>query len=326
VKAAYLDITGEPDVFMYGDLPDLTPGAGEILVRLIATNVNHVDTVWRSGVRPYFKISPPHVLGLELTGAVAALGSGVSGFAIGERVVASPKSGSYAELAICDASRTYRIPDAISNETAACLTSTGATAYRLAVHRAQLRAGQTVVITAGASGTGSTLVQIARAIGCRVIATAGGAKKREILEGIGADATIDHYEEDVEKRISELTDGLGVDAAIDPVSSQPLFEALTNGLKPGGRLVIYGNIVSSEVQLNIRTLFSKGIEVIGGQGGDQRVLSLDRQIDMPRLIELARLGAVKTLVDRTLPLRDMAMAHRLVEDHALVGKVIITPE
>lgn len=325
MKAAYLEETGDPDKFRYGDLPDPTPGPGQALIRVRAASVNHVDTVWRSGKRAYFKISPPHVLGYEAAGEVVALGAGVTSVKVGDRVIANTATGAYAELALADAGRISPLPGSMTFEEGCSFAGTGPTAFRMAVRRAALRAGETVLVTAAASGTGSMILQIAKAAGARVIATAGGARKAEILRGLGADAVIDHYEQDVGARMMELTDGQGVDAAIDGVSDQKLFEAILNGLRNNGRLVVYGNIASPQLNLNVRTIFSKGLSIVGGQGADPRTAAAERQIDQAGLMSLVEQGKLKALIDRVLPLDQAAEAHRAMGAHEAAGKIILAP-
>lgn len=326
MKAAFLNATGDHTQFEYGDLPDPVPGPGEILIRVRAASVNHVDTVWRSGIRPYFKITPPHVLGTEAAGDVAAVGPGVTAFKVGDPVLCRTKTGSYAELALADASAASPLPDGVSYEEACSLGGTGPTAFRMAIRRAALQAGETVLVTAAASGTGVLIAQIAKRAGARVIATAGGERKRDILLELGVDAVIDHYKEDVAQRISELTGGKGVDAAIDAVFSQSLFDAILTGLRPGGRVVVYGNIASPQLTLSARAIFSKGISIIGGQGADPRAAAAEQAIDRAGLMTLAAGGGLKVLIDRVLPLSQASEAHRAMDAHEPAGKIVLVPE
>ena len=326
MKAAFLRETGDHTKFEFGDLPDPAPSAGEVLIRVRAASVNHVDTVWRSGIRPYFKITPPHVLGYEAAGEIAAVGDGVTAFKAGDKVIARTKTGAYAELALADVGATTLLPEGVSYEEGCSLAGTGPTAFRMAIRRAAVRAGETVLVTAAASGTGSLIAQIAKRAGARVIATAGGQRKRDIVLGLGVDAVIDHYEEDVAKRILELTDGQGADAAIDAVSSQPLFDAILTGLRPGGRLVIYGNIASPQLTFAARTIFSKGLSIIGGQGSDPRTAASELAVDRAGLMALAAGGGLKVLIDRVLPLSDTSEAHRAMDAHEPAGKIILVPD
>lgn len=325
MKAAYINGPGGPEAFVYGELPDPAPGRGEVLVRMRAACVNHVDTVWRSGVRPYFKIAPPHVLGLEFAGEVVELGDGVEGVAVGDRVAGRAKSGAYAELVVAEAELVNKLPDSVSFEDGAALGTTGPVAWRAVVRGAQLRPGQAVLITAAASGTGNLMVQIAKAAGVFVIGTAGGRRKLDLVRSIGADAVIDHYEEDVAARVRELTSGRGVDAAIDATVSPKLIPALVESLREGGRLAIYGNISSPEVTFNVRSLFSKGVSIVGVQGGHYPgQFDLDRREDMVGIMRLAAEGKIKVLKDGVMPLSQAAEAHRRLESHAAAGKMILT--
>ncbi|MDP3174120.1 MAG: zinc-binding dehydrogenase [Phenylobacterium sp.] len=324
MKAAYLNSPGGPEVIVYGDLPDPVPGPGQVLVRMRATTVNHVDTIWRSGIRPYFKIVAPHVLGIELAGEIAGLGEGVTSFKIGDRVVGRPTTGAYAELAVADVSEVVKLPDTVSFEDGAGLGTTGPIAWRAVVRVAQVRAGEAVLITAAASGTGSVMVQIAKAAGAFVIGTAGGQRKLDVVRSVGADAVIDHYEEDVAARIKEITDGRGIDAAIDATCSAPLVNAVIEGLRPGGRLAIYGNMASPELTLNVRNTFFKGVKVMGVQGGDPAQVEAEREGDLIGMLRLAADGKIKLVKDKIMPLSDAAEAHRLMESHASGGKLILT--
>lgn len=324
MKAAYIETAGGPEVIQYGDLPDPAAGPGEVLIRVAATTVNHFDTVFRSGIRPYLTIKPPQVLGHEASGEIVAVGPGVAGWAVGDRVCTRTKTGSYAELAVAQASDLIKVPDNVSLEEAAGFGVTAGTAYRLVARRAELKTGEAVLITAGASGVGSLMVQIAKAAGYYVIATAGGARKRQLVSDLGADATIDHYEDDVAAKVMELTGGRGVDAAIDAVASQPLFEAVLKSLRPAGRLVVYGNMVSEHLTFHALTLFSKGLTIIGGQGGDAPQLAADRSLDRVAFMRLAARGQVKMLHDRVIPISQAAAAHAAMEAHEAAGKIVLT--
>ena len=324
MKAAYLNGPGGPEAFVYGDLPDPKAGAGEVLIRVRATTVNHVDTVYRSGIRPYFKITPPHVLGLELAGDVVAAGEGVQGFKAGDRVVASPRTGAYAELAVAEARNVVKLPASVSYEDGAAMAGTGATAWRAVVRRAEIRPSEIVLVTAAAGGTGGMIAQVAKASGAFVIGTAGGQRKLDLVKSLGADAVIDHYKEDLIARIKEITEGYGIDAAIDATSSAPIWSAITESLRPGGRVVLYGNMASQEVSFLVRHVFPKGLKIIG-LAGDPAEVAATRPADMIGLMRLAAQGKLRSLTDRVLPLAEVAEAHRLVEDHAVAGKVVLTP-
>lgn len=325
MKAAYLNGPGGPEAFVYGELDDPKPGPGEVLVRVRATTINHVDTVWRSGKRAYFKLNPPHILGSETAGEIAALGAGVTNFKVGDRVVAGAKSGSYAELALADARTTMALPDSVSFEHGASLMSTGMTAVRLVLRRAQPRAGDWVVVTAAASGTGAGVLQVAKAAGARVIGTAGGDRKGAFVRDLGADAVVDHYGNDVKEKVMEITEGKGVAAVIDAVSSQPLFDALIETVRPLGRWVIYGNIAGAELKFSARTIFMKGIEIRGGQGNDPALAPGERAQDAETMMRLAAAGQLRIPYDRVLPLSDIAEGHRVMDAHEMAGKIVIKP-
>lgn len=325
MKAVYLNEPGGPEALIYGDLPDPTPGPGEILVRMRAAGVNHVDTIRRSGVRTYFKLTPPHILGVEFAGEVAALGAGVTTHKIGDRVFGRPVHGTYAELAVAKANAMFRLPDEVSFEDGAGLGTTLPEAWTALIRRAKIVAGEAVLITAGASGTGAVMIQLAKAAGCFVIATAGGEQKLGFARQAGADAVIDHYKEDVAARIKEVTNGRGLDVAVDATCSTPLFNAMIDALRPGGRLVIYGNMASPELTMNVRNVFFRGLQLIGGQGGDPDELAAQRDADVVGMLRLVSAGKVRIMKDRVLPLAKAAEAHRLLEKHAAVGKIILTP-
>ena len=208
MKAVYVEQTGPPEVLTYGDLPEPRPGPNDVLIRVAATSLNRLDIFMREGSHGT-RISPPYILGRDIAGEVAEFGSEVQGFQIGDRVVASG-TGSYAEYAVAPAERTFHLTQNCSYDEAGALPTAGLTAYQMLINRARLRPGETVLVMAAGSGVSSFAVQIAKAVGARVIATAGSDDKLSQARLIGAEAVINHYTEDVSARVRELTDGEGV--------------------------------------------------------------------------------------------------------------------
>jgi NADPH:quinone reductase-like Zn-dependent oxidoreductase len=231
MKAVYVEQTGPPEVLIYGDLPAPEPGPNDVLVRVHATSLNRLDIFMREGSHGT-RITPPQILGRDLAGEVLRVGSEVRDFRPGDRVVASG-NGSYAEYALAAAERTFLLPETCAFDEGGALPTAGLTAYQMLVNRARVRPGEEVLVMAAGSGVSSYAVQIARAVGARVIATAGSAEKLQKALEIGADAVINHYTEDVAARVLELTDGQGVDVIIEHVGAA-VWPACFRSLKVNG--------------------------------------------------------------------------------------------
>ena len=292
MKAVYVDQTGPPEVLRYGDLPAPRPGPNDVLIRVAATSLNRLDVFMREGSHGT-RITPPEVLGRDIAGDVAELGAEVQGFTVGDRVVASG-AGSYAEYALAPAARTFHLTEACSFDEAGALPTAGLTAYQMLVNRARVRPGETVLVMAAGSGVSSFAVQIATAVGARVIATAGSDDKLRQAQRIGADAVINHYTEDVAARVRDLTGGDGVDVIIEHVGAA-VWPACFRSLAVNGRLVTCGVTAGHRVDLHLGQVFTRALNIMGvGRGSPD---------DMRELLRLVDLGRVRSIIHRRFPCR-----------------------
>src|SRR5215468_86925 len=203
MKAVYVERVGPPEVLIYGELPEPQPGPNDVLIRVRATSLNRLDVFMREGSHGT-SITPPQILGRDIAGEVVQVGSAVQGFQPGDRVVASG-SGSYAEYALAPATRTFHLPESCSFDAGGALPTAGLTAYQMLINRARVRPGEDVLVMAAGSGVGSYAVQIAKAVGARVIATAGTDDKLQKAREIGADDVINHYTEDIVALVRALS-------------------------------------------------------------------------------------------------------------------------
>lgn len=312
MKAMAATAWGGPDVFAPIDLPRPTPGRGELLVRVLATSVNPVDyKLRRNGT--WAGMTPPAVLGYDAAGVVEALGDGVDAFARGDAVFYTPvifgKPGTYAELHVVDAAIVAKKPSTLSYVEAAALPLAGCTAWDALVLRARVQPTETVLIHAGAGGVGSLAVQVAKAAGCRVIATAK-TDAHALVRSLGADVVVDHTREDFADATLRETGGRGVDVALDTVGGDALARSI-KCTRPRGRLV---SIASTSGDLG--GAYMKNLDVL--------FVFLERSGDKIRALQaLAERGQIKPVIDSVLPLEDVAKAHAKIEGGGMRGKLVL---
>ncbi|MEE8370252.1 MAG: zinc-binding dehydrogenase [Dehalococcoidia bacterium] len=318
MKAVYFVESGPPDVLIYGDLSSPEPGPNDVLIRVKATSLDRLDIFTREGSHGT-AFTPPHVPGRDIAGEVVEVGVAVEGIAIGARVVARGRS-SCAEYALAPARSTFPLPENCSFEEGGALPTAGETAYTVLMERAHLRPGEDVLVMAAGSGVSHYAVQIAKAAGARVIATVGTEEKRQEARALGADETINHYEEDIAARVMEYTSGQGVDVIVEHVGA-PVWEACVKSLKPYGRFVTCGVTAGHRVELHLGQVFVKGIQIMGvGPRSDHMIRE-----SMQGLLRLVSLGLVRSRVHSVFPLAEAAEAHRLMESSGFFGKIVLTP-
>jgi NADPH:quinone reductase-like Zn-dependent oxidoreductase len=339
MKAVRFHQHGGPEVLRYEDAPEPVPGPGEVLVRVRACALNHLDLWERRGLE-HVHIPMPHISGSDVAGEVLA--SGAPGVTPGLRVMLQPglscgrcamclsgrdnecadyevlgyrnHQGGYAELVKVPAQNVVPIPDEIDFVRAAAFPLTFLTAWHMLITRAQLARGEDVLILAGGSGVGQAAIQIARLQGARVFATAGSAAKAERARSLGADAVIDHYQQDIVAEVRRLTNKRGVDVVIEHVG-EATWEKSVRALARGGRLVTCGATTGGAGALNLQALFAKQLSILGSFMGTKG-----------ELLRVARLffsGQVAPVIDRTFPLADAAAAQQRLEASDQFGKVVL---
>jgi putative PIG3 family NAD(P)H quinone oxidoreductase len=321
MKAIMFDQPGEADVLRYDDAPDAQAGPGELLVRVRATAVNRADILQRrGGYAPPPGASP--ILGLELAGEVLRE---AGEWRPGDRVMAVVTGGGYAELAVVPPGMAIRIPDQFSFEQAAAIPEAFLTAFLNLFTLGKLQAGETVLIHAGASGIGTAAIQLARAAGAQVIATAGSDVKLALCRELGAGVAINYKTERFAERVREATGGQGAQLVLDFVGA-PYWDANMAALAPYGRLMLIGFLGGSRGELDIGAIMGKSLTVAGTT---LRRTPLPQKTALTRAfgefaIERFARGELRPVIDRVYPLARAAEAHRAVEANLNAGKLVLT--
>lgn len=342
MKAIAFRTHGGPEVLEKLELPTPIPGARDVRVRVKAVALNHLDLWVRKGW-PGLKLALPHVLGSDIAGVVDAVGAEVSDLAVGAEVLVNPGlscgacerclagddvlcrryqivgedvAGGYAEFVCVPRQNILPKPKRLSFEESACLPLTFLTAWHMLFARAQLKAGETVLIHAAGSGVGSAAVQLAKLAGAQVIATASTAVKLEKAKALGADHLINYAEQDFLEEVKKLTSRRMVDVVFEHVGAATWDKSIAC-LPKGGRLVTCGATSGAEVKIDLRTLFYKSISLLGSTMGSKSELF--------RVLELVERGRLVPVLDRVLPLEAAADAHGLLADRKTFGNVVLTP-
>ena len=314
---------GGPEVLRYEDVPDPVPGAGEVVIRLRAASLNHLDVWIRKGLP---SVPKPRILGADGAGVVEALGEGVSDLSVGERVVINPGlddgahivgehgDGTHAELVAIPAGYVHRLPDSLSFEEAAAFPLVFETAYRMLVTRAGLREGEWVLVWGAGSGVGSAAFVIARALGAHVIVTSSSDEKLERARALGADAVVNHASGDVPAAVKAATGGKGADVVVEHVG-EATWKTSLSAAGQGGRIVVCGATSGPNPPAGLARVWWKQLSILGSTMGTRE--------DFAGVYELVKAGRAKPIVDRVFPLSEAAEAHRRLEDGRQFGKIVL---
>ncbi|WP_371480421.1 NAD(P)H-quinone oxidoreductase [Kitasatospora sp. NBC_00315] len=323
MRAITIPKPGGPDALTWAEVPDPVPGPGEVLVEVAATAVNRADLLQRQG----FYDPPPGASpypGLECSGRIAGLGPGVAGWGIGDEVCALLAGGGYAQRVAVPVGQLLPVPEGLSPEEAAALPEVASTVWSNLFMVAHLRPAETVLLHGGASGIGTMAIQLAKAVGARVLVTAGSARKLERCAELGADVGIDYREQDFVQAVREATGGAGADVVLDIMGAKYL-QRNVDALALNGRLVIIGLQGGASAELDLGTLLAKRAAVVatslrGRPLAEKAAIVAGVREHVWPLIES---GVVKPVVDRVLPLAEAARAHRVLEEGEQVGKVVL---
>jgi NADPH:quinone reductase-like Zn-dependent oxidoreductase len=340
VKALRIHAHGGPEVLRVDDVPVPEPRAGEVLVKVLAASINHLDLWVRRGM-PGFAIPFPRVLGCDGTGEIAALGPGVTGLRVGERVVLEPgftsrdvplgeddhfepdygirgehADGLMQEFVALPARHVFPLPRGVDPIRAAAVPLVFLTAWGMLMTRAKLRPGETALVLGGAGGVGSAAIQIAKQHGARVIATAGSESKRALARELGADATVDSTKDGWDKDVKKLTDGRGCDVVVEHVGPAT-WDASMRCLARLGRLVTCGGTTGAKVSVTLPHLFIKNLSILGSTMGPRSALRT--------IFEHVAAGRYRPVVDSTLPLGRAREAHERLEARGVSGKIVLIP-
>jgi NADPH2:quinone reductase len=330
MKAAYIKQTGPPENIIVGDLPTPEPKGTEVLVRIGAAALNPVDTYIRAGTIP-MDIPLPFVVGCDLAGTVEKLGPDAKQFKVGDRVWGScqgllGRQGTFAEFAAVDESFLYQTPTGVSDETAAACSLVSLTAHLGLVRDAKLKSGETLFVNGGSGGVGSMVVQMSKAIGAKVITTAGSEEKLKLCRELGADVAINYKTEDVAARIKEAASN-GINVWWETLR-EPDFEMAFPILAPRGRFILMAGR-DARPAFPVGTFYVKGCQLYGfamfnATADELRAASED-------INRWLSAGKLKPRIDRVMPLAESAAAHRLQEESTvgksgtLAGKIVIKP-
>jgi NADPH2:quinone reductase len=320
VKAAVYYETGSPDVLRYEDVPDPTPGPGEVLIRVEAISIEGGDTLNRAGGE---MPATPHVVGYQCAGTIEAVGAGVTDREPGQRVVATMLWGSHAELAVTAAVVTWLVPEGADIVAAACVPVAFGTAHDCLHEFGHLAAGETVLVQAAAGGVGVALVQLAKRAGATVIGTASSEDRLDAVRPLGLDVAVDYSQDGWEQRVREATGGRGVDLAVDSVGGRILQGSLAC-LAYRGRCVTVGQAGREGKLLDVSPLGRGNQSLTGVFLGAEIATDRARQM-IAGLVDDVAAGRLQVLVDRRFPLSEAAVAHAFIESRQAVGRVVLTP-
>ncbi len=322
-RVARIEQTGGPEVIEWIDDDLAPPAAGEVRMRNRAVGLNYIDTYHRAGVYP---IDLPSGLGSEAAGVVEAVGEGVHGFSVGDRVgTFGPLRGAYATARNVPAAQLIHLPDEVDDRTAAALLLKGCTTECLVERCAEVQPGQTVLVWAAAGGVGQLLTGWLKAIGARVIGTVGTAEKADHARAAGADHVIRYRDEDVAAKVRELTDGEGVPVVFDGVGMAS-WQASLDSAARRGLIVSYGNAGGPVTGVALGTLSAKGsLFVTRPTLFDYYADPAERRHGVDRVFAMLRKGAIKPQIGQTFPLERAADAHGALEAGETRGSTVLLP-
>ncbi len=323
MKAVVCERFGGPEVLAVRDVPDPpAPAAGEVQVRIEARGVQYVDVLMLAG-KYQFRPEPPFIPGSEAAGRVVAVGAGVTDFQVGDAVMSRHSLGACAELGNAKAILCDKVPAGLTMAQAGVFRGAYTTAYHALLQRGRLQAGEWVLVHGAAGGIGISAIQVAKAFGAKVIATAGSEEKRAACLEEGADHAID-YRSGFVDQVKDLTGGRGVDIVYDPIGDKVADESL-RCLAWCGRLLILGFLGGGPTNIRSNYLLIKGIDAIGVRVGGLNESAPELAIaNMKALVALAEQGKLKPRISHTYRLEQAAEALHTVIDRKVIGKAVLT--
>jgi NADPH:quinone reductase-like Zn-dependent oxidoreductase len=340
MKAILYHTHGGPEVLEYADFPDPAPARGEVLVRLHAAALNRVD-LWTRNGWPGIKLQYPHIPGSDGAGEIAALGEGVTGIEIGQRVVINANlgcgtcdfclagqdnlcrtwhllgetvRGTNAELLAVPAANVLPLPDGFDYHAAAAASLVYLTAWHSLITRANLRPGESVLIVGASGGVNTASIQIAKLVGATVYVVGAGAEKLALAEALGADVLVDRTkEEDWSKTMFKLTNRRGVDVVVDNVGTT--YPLSFRAARKGGRILTVGNTGGPKFEIDNRFIFGKQLSIIGSTMGTKK--------DFADVFALLFAGKLRPVIDKTFPMQEVRAAHERLEKGEQLGKITL---
>jgi NADPH:quinone reductase-like Zn-dependent oxidoreductase len=342
MKALYFDEHGELDVVKYGDVPDPKPGSGEVVVKVRACALNFLD-IWVRRGWPGLKLEMPHWCGADVSGEIAELGEQVTDWQVGQRVVVDPgvnlfedeytrrgqdsvspgyhvlgehMRGGAAEYLAISAQNLAALPAEIDFPDAAAPLLVSLTAWRMLMHQAGLRAGESVLVVGSGGGVNSAAIQIAKFAGATVYSVAGNPEKAKKARQLGADIVLDRSQVDWGKEMFNLTSKRGVDVVVDNVGKATINTSMM-AVARGGRIVIVGNTSGPQAEIDIRFIFGKQISLIGSTMGSHQ--------DFREVLKLLWAGKIKPVIHQVMPLSEGQEAYKMMEEGRQFGKIVLMP-
>ncbi|MGZ7149764.1 quinone oxidoreductase family protein [Bacillus sp. BC08] len=323
MKAIIVTSFGGPEVMKYTDMDMPVISENQVLIRVISTSINFADIKSRYSKKG--NTAPPFIPGIDAAGIVERVGSQVKNIHPGQRVIAFPQNGSYAEYVVANENLTFVLPDEVDFQTAAACPIVSFTGYNLLANVARLQQGESVLIHAAAGGIGTTAIQIAKRLGAgNVIGTVGNESKSKIALDAGADYVICHQDEDFVEKVNELTNGERVDVILDSISGT-VSERSLKCLAYYGRLVHFGNASGEIGNFQTKDLHASCRSILGFSFGTTRKKCPELlQETAHEVFRYLRDGSLKMKVAKSFPLQDAGKAHEWVESRKSTGKVILT--
>ena len=344
MKAIVIEEFGGPEVLQYQNVSIPKPAASEIVLKVYSVSVNRtLDLVVRAGKYPV-KIQMPHVLGVDPAGEVVEVGEGVDSFTVGDHVavvsfiacrqckqclqgeeacciasrhIGLHRWGGYAEYVAVPAANAFRLPDNVSYAQGSVITRHFPMAFNQLTSKAGVKAGEWVLVMGATGALGNCCIQVAKMLGAKVIAGAGADKRVELAKNYGADFGINYRKQDLLAEVMSLTGNEGVDVVCENISDPTLWPGAFNSLAINGRMVTAGAHGGGTVTLDVKRLYMRRLRIIGAAGTNVP--------DVYKALDAAAQGKIRAIIDRTMPLREAAEAHRIVEDNQIVGKIILNP-
>ncbi len=330
MKAAFINQVGPPENIQYGDLPTPTPTGSQVLVKVGAVAVNPIDTYIRNGAN-YWELPKPYIIGSDLAGVVTVVGPNAKRFKVGDRVWGSNqglmgRQGTFAELCAIDECWLYPTPQNVSDEDAAACALVGITAHLGLFQNGHLRSGESLFVNGGSGGVGSMVIQMAKASGARVIATAGSDEKATECQKLGADAAVNYKSQDIAAAVKEFSP-TGVNIYWE-TTREPDFDKIVSYLGERGRIVLMAGR-EARPQFPVGPFYVKGCSLHGfvmfkATPDEQRVAA-------EGINQMLAAGKLRAKIGRVFPLSEAAAAHRLQEDNTLrkagtlAGKIVLKP-
>ena len=325
MKAAVIEEQGDIQNIIYREWDDPKPGPKDVVLRVKACGLNHLDIFVRRGM-PGFPVKMPFISGGDIAGEIITIGSKVSGWTIGDRVTLNPDThegmigeqliGGLAELVRVPAQNLVSLPDSLSYEQGAAIPINYGTAHRMLFNRGRLKADETMLVLGASGGVGIACVQYGKMIGANVIAAAGSADKCKKLSSLGADRTVNYSEEDFSSAVWKISEKRGVDIVVNFTGGETWAPSLRTA-KPGGRILTCGATAGHSPETDLRYIWVRELDILGSNSYSQE--------DVEKSVSYAAEGKIIPVISDVLPLEKTGEAEKLMEDRNFFGKIIVCP-